>query len=148
VTACDSRRNIHCTGTLSANGYCAEAQCETVFVMKSTWRHQFLFLSLHCTDLTSTVDSCILLTPPMTHMKDHKIRSKIYPIIRQLNSKFQLLYLPRQDTSVDVSQMLWKGSLSFTPSPPLKSSKFRIKTFKQCKITFWLSVVLQRENVE
>jgi len=39
---------------------------------------------------------------------------KIYPIIRHLNSKFQVLYLPKQDISGDELQMLWKGLLSFT----------------------------------
>ena len=39
---------------------------------------------------------------------------KIYPTIRHLNSKFQDLYLPQQDTSADESRMLWKGCLYFT----------------------------------
>jgi hypothetical protein len=73
---------------------------------------------------------------------------KIYPTIRHLNSKFQALCLPKQDMSVDKSQMVWKGILSFTQKPPLKSSQFRIKTFQPYKITFWLSVVPHRQNVE
>jgi len=65
---------------------------------------------------------------------------KFHSIIRHLNSKFQVLYLPKQDTSVDELQMLWKGHLSFTQLMSLKSTQFTAKTFKLCKII--LSVFL------
>jgi hypothetical protein len=45
---------------------------------------------------------------------------KIYPIIRHLNSKFQSLYLPQKDISVDESLTLCKGRLSFKQYLPLK----------------------------
>jgi len=58
---------------------------------------------------------------------------KIYPLIRHLNSKFQTLYLPQQNISVDESLTLWKGRLSFKQYIPMKSSQFGIKTFELCE---------------
>jgi len=58
---------------------------------------------------------------------------KIHLIIAHLNSKFQALYLPSQNISVDESLTLWKGRLSFKQYLPLKSSKFGIKTFELCE---------------
>jgi hypothetical protein len=97
------------TGTFHANGYCTEAQCETVFVTKSSCSHTS-FWFCHCTGQIwiTSVDSSILLITPMTQLKDHKL----YPIIRHLNSKIQVVYLLKQNTSVEL-QMLWNGCLSF-----------------------------------
>jgi hypothetical protein len=58
---------------------------------------------------------------------------KIYPILCHLNSKFQSLYLPKQNISIDESLTLWKGRLSFLQYLPLKASKFGIKTFELCE---------------
>jgi hypothetical protein len=58
---------------------------------------------------------------------------KIYPIMRHLNLKFQNLYLPQQDVSVDESLILWKSCLSFKQYLPLKSSQFAIKTSELCE---------------
>jgi hypothetical protein len=53
---------------------------------------------------------------------------KIFSVILHLNNKFQELYLPNKDISIDESQTLWKGRLSFKQYLPLKVSKFGIKT--------------------
>jgi hypothetical protein len=57
---------------------------------------------------------------------------KIFSIISHLNNKFQTLYLPYQNISVDESLTLWKGRLPFKQFLPLKSSKFGIKSFELC----------------
>jgi hypothetical protein len=57
---------------------------------------------------------------------------KIFPIIFHLNNKFQTLYLPYQNISVDESLALWKSRLSFKQFLPLKYSKFGIKSFELC----------------
>jgi hypothetical protein len=49
---------------------------------------------------------------------------KIFPVILHLNNKFQELYLPNKDISIDESLTLWKGRLSFKQYLPLKASKF------------------------
>jgi hypothetical protein len=58
---------------------------------------------------------------------------KIYPIIEHLNSKFQSLYLPNQNITIDESLTLWKGRLSFRQYIPLKAAKFGIKTYELCE---------------
>jgi hypothetical protein len=57
---------------------------------------------------------------------------KIFPVLSYLSNKFQELYLPNQDISVDKSLMLWKGPYVFQP---LKASKFGIKTNELCDAT-------------
>ncbi|PNF18924.1 hypothetical protein B7P43_G18030, partial [Cryptotermes secundus] len=57
---------------------------------------------------------------------------KIFPLISHLNKKFQEIYLPSQNISVDESLTLWKGRLSFKQYLPLKASKFGIKTYELC----------------
>jgi hypothetical protein len=49
---------------------------------------------------------------------------KIYPVIQHLNNKFQSLYLPNQNISIDESLTLWKGRLYFRQYIPLKAAKF------------------------
>jgi hypothetical protein len=60
---------------------------------------------------------------------------KIFPVILHLNNKFQELYLPNKDISIDESLTLWKGRLSFKQYLPLKASKFGIKTYELCDST-------------
>jgi hypothetical protein len=47
-----------------------------------------------------------------------------------MNNKFQELYLPNQDISIDESLTLWKGCPSFKQYLLLKASKFGIKTYE------------------
>ena len=58
---------------------------------------------------------------------------KIYPVLSHLNTKFQSLYLPRQNITTDEILMLWRGRLSFRQHIPLKSSKFGIKSYELCE---------------
>jgi hypothetical protein len=55
---------------------------------------------------------------------------RIFQVVSHLNNKFQVLYLPNQDISTDESLTHWKGPLSFKQYPPIKASKFGIKTYK------------------
>jgi hypothetical protein len=57
---------------------------------------------------------------------------KIFPVISHLNNRFQELYLPNRDISIDESLTLWKGRLSFKEYLLLKASKFGIKTYDLC----------------
>jgi len=58
---------------------------------------------------------------------------KIYPVLSHLNTKFQSLYLPGQNTAIDESLTLWRGRLSFRHYIPLKSYKFGIKSYELCE---------------
>jgi hypothetical protein len=69
---------------------------------------------------------------------------KIFQVILHLNNKFQDLYLPNQDISIDESLRLWKGRPSFKQYMHLKASKSAIKTYKLCDATtgyLWSFVV-------
>jgi hypothetical protein len=69
---------------------------------------------------------------------------KILPVILYLNNKFQELYLPNKDISIDESLMLWKGHLSLKQYLPLKASTFGIKTYQLCDSTtgyLWSNLV-------
>jgi hypothetical protein len=48
-------------------------------------------------------------------------------VLSHLNHKFQNLFLPGPNISVDESLTLWKGRL------PLKAAKFGIKTYELCE---------------
>jgi hypothetical protein len=58
---------------------------------------------------------------------------KIFSVLSHLNYKFQNLFLPGQNISVDESLTLWKGHLSFKQYLPLKAAKFGIKTYELCE---------------
>jgi hypothetical protein len=76
---------------------------------------------------------------------------KVFPIISHLNKKFQELYLPRQNISVDESLTLWKGRLSFKQYLPLKASKFGIKIYELCDSTtgyLWSFLVYTGKDTE
>jgi hypothetical protein len=60
---------------------------------------------------------------------------KNFPVISHLNKKFQELYLPNQDISIDESLTLWKGRLAFKQYLPLKAAKFGVKTYELCEST-------------
>ena len=55
---------------------------------------------------------------------------KIYPVLSHLNTNFQSLYLPGQNTAIDESLTLWRRRLSSKQYIPLKSSKFGIKSYE------------------
>lgn len=59
--------------------------------------------------------------------------SKILPIIEHCNSKFESLYTPEQELSLDESLLLWKGRLSFVQCIRTKAARFGIKTFELCE---------------
>jgi hypothetical protein len=58
---------------------------------------------------------------------------KTFPVLSHLSYKFQNLWLPGQNISVDESLTLWKGRLSFKQYLPLKAAKFGIKTYELCE---------------
>jgi hypothetical protein len=58
---------------------------------------------------------------------------KIFPVLSHLNHKFQNLFLPGPNISIDKSLTLWKGRLSFRQYLPLKAAKFGIKTYELCE---------------
>ena len=58
---------------------------------------------------------------------------KICLIIRHLNSKFQTLYLPQQDISVDELLTFWSGSLCLNTVPSIEIVIFHNEDIKSCK---------------
>jgi len=58
---------------------------------------------------------------------------KIYPVLSHLNTKFQSLYLPGQNITIDEPLTLWRGRFSFRQYIPLKSFKFGIKSYELCE---------------
>jgi hypothetical protein len=72
---------------------------------------------------------------PSVILKGQRSFFKNFPVILHLSNKFQELYLPNKDISIDESLTLWKGRLSFKQYVPLKASKFGIKTYELCDST-------------
>jgi hypothetical protein len=58
---------------------------------------------------------------------------KLKPIMDHLNAKFQSVYTPECDVSVDKSLMMWKEHLSWKVYIPSKRARFGIKSFKLCE---------------
>jgi hypothetical protein len=76
---------------------------------------------------------------------------KIFPVISHLNKKFQELYLPNRDISIDETLTLWKGRLSFKQYLPLTASKSGIKTYELCDSTtgyLWSFLVYTGKDTE
>jgi hypothetical protein len=76
---------------------------------------------------------------------------KNFPVILHLNNKFQELYLPNKDISIDESPTLWKGHLSFKQYLPLKAAKFGIKTYELCDSTtgyLWSFIIYRGKDTK
>lgn len=69
----------------------------------------------------------------------HDVRSyarkiaKIQPLVEHCNQKFQALYTPERELSLDESLLLWKGRLSWVQCIRSKAARFGIKTFELCE---------------
>ena len=75
---------------------------------------------------------------------------KLRPLIDHLFEKFQEVYTPSQNVSIDESLLLWKGRLSFKQYIPLKRARFGIKTFMLCEdsgYTYRFKIYTGKENV-
>ncbi|XP_060800870.1 piggyBac transposable element-derived protein 4-like [Amyelois transitella] len=64
--------------------------------------------------------------------RDKKI-AKIKPIIDYLNKKFQSIYVPHREVSIDESLLLWKGHLSWKQCIRSKAARFGIKSYELCE---------------
>ena len=67
-----------------------------------------------------------------------------------LFEKFQEVYVPTCNVSIDESLLLWKGRLSFKQYIPLKRARFGVKSFMLCEdsgYTFSFKIYTGRENV-
>jgi hypothetical protein len=53
-------------------------------------------------------------------------------VLKHLNNKFSSLYRMKENISLDESLTLWKGRQEFQQYIPLKTVKFRIKSFELC----------------
>lgn len=58
---------------------------------------------------------------------------KLWPVLTRLVDKFQALYTPERDVSVDESLLRFKGRLSWKQFMPLKRARFGLKFFVLCK---------------
>jgi hypothetical protein len=136
METCDRRRNLYCTGTIYAYGHHPETNTEVLLY------HQKLISTPGFRDIMTQERLEIICK--FLHFTDNESISnfegpqklfKIFPVISYLNNKFQDLYLPNQDISIDESLTLWIGHLSFKQYIPLKASKFGIKTYELCDAT-------------
>ena len=58
---------------------------------------------------------------------------KIYDVYSMLQEKFQSVYTPERDVSIDESLMLYKGRLGWVQYIPMKRSRFGIKYYMLCE---------------
>ena len=58
--------------------------------------------------------------------------TKIKPIFEYFVSRFQKLFTPYRDISIDEPMLLWKGRLSWKQYIPRKRSSFGLKSFVLC----------------
>lgn len=58
---------------------------------------------------------------------------KVRPLLDELFEKFQTIYTPGSNVSVDESLLLWKGRLLFKQYLPLKRARFGVKLFCLCE---------------
>ena len=63
------------------------------------------------------------------NQKDYKLK----PILDHFNEKFQSVYLPECDVSVDESLMMWKNRLAWKVYVPTKHARFDTKSFELCE---------------
>jgi len=63
---------------------------------------------------------------------------KIRPVLRYLVDKFQKVYVPSKNISIDEQLLLHKGNLYFKMYIPNKRSRFGIKFFSLCDETGYL----------
>lgn len=142
MTARDGRKNVCSTGTFHANGYCTEAQSETVFLTKSTCSHTSFWFFHFAGQIWKHLWVPAFYRHLQIHVSGTTKTVQIYPIIRHLNSKFQSLYYPNK--SFQLTSRLPCGKDAY----PSKSTSTEIVTVQSIdirivRITFWLSVVLR-----
>ena len=103
--------------------FCRKHLLETPFFPNVMSEQRFSLLSkfLHFVDNT---DEEVVRKDPKLH--------KILPISEYLKNKFQKVYIPGKEISVDESLLLWKGRLSWKQYIPMKASRFGIKLFELC----------------
>lgn len=63
---------------------------------------------------------------------DRKLE-KISTLVEKINSKFQEIYTPKQEISIDESLLLWKGHLSWIQCIRSKAARFGIKSYELCE---------------
>ncbi|XP_026728811.1 piggyBac transposable element-derived protein 4-like isoform X2 [Trichoplusia ni] len=66
------------------------------------------------------------------HGSDRKV-AKIQPIIDHCNKKFNSMYTPRREISIDESLLLFKGRLSWIQCIRTKAARFGIKFYELCE---------------
>ena len=75
---------------------------------------------------------------------------KLRPLLDHLFEKFQQVYVPFHNISIDESLLLWKGKLGFKQYIPLKRARFGVKSFMLCEdsgYTFSFKIYCGKENV-
>ncbi|XP_013139283.1 PREDICTED: piggyBac transposable element-derived protein 4-like isoform X2 [Papilio polytes] len=87
-------------------------------------RYTLLMKFLHFVD-NSTIDTD-------SHGAERKL-AKIKPLLDNLNNKFQEVYAPRRELSLDESLLLWKGRLSWKQCIRSKAARFGIKSYDLCE---------------
>ena len=63
---------------------------------------------------------------------------KARPLAEYLVGKFKAMYTPDKNLSLDEELLLWKGRLGFKQYIPNKRSRFGIKMFSLCEVSWYL----------
>ena len=79
------------------------------------------------------IDKFIHFVDSSTLPNKYPVLSKISTVWDYLTKKFQEVYTPTQNISIDESLLLWKGRLSWKQCIRSKSARFGIKTFSLCE---------------
>ena len=92
---------------------------------------------IHCLQVLvlsgKLIDKFIHFVDSSTLPNKYPVLSKISTVWDYLTKKFQEVYTPTQNISIDESLLLWKGRLSWKQCIRSKSARFGIKTFSLCE---------------
>ena len=65
--------------------------------------------------------------------------AKIRPLITFMNNRFQEVYVPDQNISIDEELIAWRGRLQFRQYIPSKRARFGIKIFALCETSGYMT---------
>lgn len=104
--------------------------------MKDCWStgdilHVPIFSKIMARDRFFVILKFLHFSPNEQQQKDDRM-FKIRPVFDSLRIKFQQIFTPFQNLSIDESLLLFKGRLSFHQYSKTKRARFGIKFFKLC----------------
>ena len=85
-----------------------------------------------CRDACVNLEKIIYFIDNESLPENYSKTTKIKPIFEYFVSRFQKLFTPYRDISIDELMLLWKGRLSWKQYIPRKRSSFGLKSFVLC----------------